>query len=51
MYPPTRNCDRFPSKSVIQRAIALIVAEEGKCDHIQANPTVEIPARVRKMPH
>jgi len=30
LYPPTRNCDRFPLKSVIQRAIALFVAEWGE---------------------
>ncbi|MDP8963254.1 MAG: hypothetical protein M3O33_04555, partial [Cyanobacteriota bacterium] len=26
--------DRFPSKSVRQRAIALFVAEEGRCDRL-----------------
>ncbi|MEP0883775.1 hypothetical protein NDI49_19660 [Trichocoleus sp. ST-U3] len=34
LYPPTRNSDRFPSKSVRQNAIALIVADDGRCDRI-----------------
>jgi hypothetical protein len=41
----------FLAQSVRQRAIAFIVTDQGKCDRIQANPTVEIPARVWKTPH